>query len=417
MIRPALWNFGSFVVVALAGLVLNLAIGRFYGPATLGDFNLAVAVYIVASQIATQGVQFAMLRAISLAAHEQADRETIGVIASSGLAVVLASAILVALATLALTPLLGWIYDSAGLRTGIVILACGLPFFALNKALLATLNGLGRLEQYAIGQALRYIFIIGWLLAWLGFGWPGDTLAATLTLSEVLLALVLTTMVRRRARLSPTLIDRGQARELHRFGLRAMWSGAVSEVNTRIDILVLGLFASQSTVGVYSIVALIFEGLMQLPFVLRTVVNARLSVLATPERQDELRVELRPVKLLAFGAMAACAIIAIAIYPVFVHVVLADARFEAAWLPLGILVVGLAIASPYLPLDFLLSQGGAPWAQSQLRFWVAGANLLLNLALVPFLGMTGAALATAIATVFGSVMTAVLARRVLGVRV
>ena len=46
-------------------------------------------------------------------------------------------------------------------------------------------------------------------------------------------------------------------------------SGILTEVNTRVDILVLGYFHGDTLVGVYSFAAILAEGFSQLPMVVR----------------------------------------------------------------------------------------------------------------------------------------------------
>jgi hypothetical protein len=84
------------------------------------------------------------------------------------------------------------------------------------------------------------------------------------------------------------------------------------------------------------------------------------------------------------------------------RLVLSDRAYLQAWLPLPILVIGIAVASPYMPLDMILSQGGWPWGRSQQKLAMVAANFVLNLALVPLLGADGSAFVTALVTTLGA---------------
>src|SRR4030095_6718684 len=60
------------------------------------------------------------------------------------------------------------------------------------------------------------------------------------------------------------------------FGWHALPGNLITELNTRIDVLVLAVFVSDRIVGVYSFVAMLAEGVFQIGVVVRAVVNRRL---------------------------------------------------------------------------------------------------------------------------------------------
>src|SRR4029077_14861309 len=64
-------------VLALTGLLLNALIAKWYGSAALGIFNQVFAVLVFASQIATAGVQFSVLRHLPPAAEDPAQASRI----------------------------------------------------------------------------------------------------------------------------------------------------------------------------------------------------------------------------------------------------------------------------------------------------------------------------------------------------
>ena len=158
-----------------------------------------------------------------------------------------------------IAPLLGRLFGSPTIATGLLLVAPGLVLFSVNKTLLAALNALEQLRANAIGQGLRYLLIIFWLAVWVWFGWSGSTLPGLLTASEAILSLVLIPSCIA-ARSSPAAPARCQQPRAH-CGVRRQ--GAVERRGCRDQhqgrYPVLGVFASQSVVGVYSVAALIFE--------------------------------------------------------------------------------------------------------------------------------------------------------------
>jgi O-antigen/teichoic acid export membrane protein len=69
-----------------------------------------------------------------------------------------------------------------------------------------------------------------------------------------------------------------------------------------------------------------------------------------------------------------------------------------------------------VPFDQLLLQSGQPGRQSALMATYVGANVVLNLLLIPSFGLLGAAVATAISLVLAGVLLLVASRVWLGYR-
>ena len=70
----------------MAGFCLNALIGRFYGAAALGLFNLVLALYLILAQVCVGGMYFSVLRYASEYAE---DKEALGEILVNALVVAL----------------------------------------------------------------------------------------------------------------------------------------------------------------------------------------------------------------------------------------------------------------------------------------------------------------------------------------
>lgn len=91
------------------------------------------------------------------------------------------------------------------------------------------------------------------------------------------------------------------------------------------------------------------------------------------------------------------------------------AGYEVAYLPLLILVCGQVVNALSGPVDFVMSMTGQQVRMMQILALATGLNLILNLALIPVLGLVGAAIATASTTVFWNLTMRRAVRRSLGV--
>ena len=90
--------------------------------------------------------------------------------------------------------------------------------------------------------------------------------------------------------------------------------------------------------------------------------------------------------------------------------------WQPYWYVLIILVIGYVVISGYNCFIGILIQGGAPGTFTWLMLITVVCNIILNAVLIPFLGIYGAATATAIAYCIQTALAVVFARQLFGVR-
>ena len=410
----AAWNMAALGVSGVAGVVLLVLVGALFGAATLGTFNLQFAVFLVAGQVAALGLQASTVRAVAIASDLRTRRTQLrgALLATS----VVAGA--VALVLWISRDLVAVALGRPTLAAGIGWVALATLLFALNKVLLAALNGLSRFRAFAALTAARALLLLAGfgLLAMLGA--EGERLVLILPMAEGVLLLVgLSALAgeltgRRRAQRIDSMVDADDAllppsllaaaREHVRFGSLGFGSNLLQELNVRIDVIVLSVFAGDELLGVYSLAAILVEAIAQVPVVLRTVLAPR--VIRMLERHDhrgltELVALVRPRLRIA---MAVITVITVAAYPSAILLVTGDTVLAGGRVPFAILMAGTVFAAGYVPFGLLLIQAGRPADQTVLTLAIVLINVVGNLLLIPAFGLEGAAAATA-ASLVGSV--------------
>ncbi|MCP4151392.1 MAG: flippase [bacterium] len=395
-IADSLLNLMGFFFLGVSGIIINMVIGRYYSAHDLGVFNQVYAIYVLFSQLAAAGMQVSVLKHVAQHNH----RETRDKIISSALYVTIVSGTLFVVLLYFFRGVTGWILNSPDVVAAIPYVLVGLWCFALNKLFMGILNGLEKMKAYAIFTALRGIgFIIG-IFAAVYFKLEGYKLplVCTITESSVLLAIALYckglfTFATPRQCVS-------WMREHLLFGVKSLSVGLITELNTRIDVLVLGIFVSDRIVGIYSMAAMVIEGVAQIPFVLRRIFDPKLTKLIYGKQADKIKALVRKGALRMFLGMLPLCIAAVLLYPVAIRFLTGNPDFEASWKVFAILAAGLVIQSGYIPFSGMLVQGGYPGYQSLFVLLVCVTNTVLNFILIPFFGITGAATATAVSFVF-----------------
>lgn len=195
------------------------------------------------------------------------------------------------------------------------------------------------------------------------------------------------------------------------FGLKAFFTGLLLDCNTKIDIVVLGYFASDAVVGVYAFAANVAEGLAQIPIAVQAVLTPLISRIAISRDAGALDDVVRRTVLWTSPVLAVIGLVVVAIYAPAVTWITADPAYGDGWQFLAILAFGVVLSAGYVPFALIPNQAGHPHAQLFLLAAAVATNLALNLALVPTLGPIGAAIGTAAAAILLPLYLALTVRR------
>jgi O-antigen/teichoic acid export membrane protein len=390
--RDVLWNVVSLGVAGVCGLAVNYIVGQIYGASGLGVFNQVFAVYIVASQLAILGLQSSVL------AHVAVDRP-----ADELRAIVTTGFVLAGLSALAVTglfvatagPMARWL-ESPDVAVGILWAAPGLVCFTFNKIILATLNGLRRMRPYAVFQGGRVV-LMGVGLAACGIaGAPRTALPVILTIAEAsTLLLSIGTIVPHLGRVPrAALVD--WIKKHTRYAVRGAASGLFTELNNRIDVIILGRFVSDASVGAYSMAQLAAEGVSQLLVALRinyAPVIVRLH--AAGDKAEITRVVRQGKRRVYLGALVV-GVLAVAGYALVMNVFSRDPVLAHSWIFFAIILGGWVVSAGYVPFNQMLLWTHLPGWHTVLVALIVLSSVVADVVLSSRFGALGASCATAL---------------------
>jgi O-antigen/teichoic acid export membrane protein len=411
-----LWNFGSIAVLAASGFVLQFSIGNFYDAGTLGIFNQVLAYYTIASQLAAAGINSSALKEIATRPDDPAHRTNI--VFTSLAPTALLAAIVTAVYWLS-RDAVGRLLESPGVADGIAASAPGLFFFALNKVLMSVVNGVQRMRAFALFTSLRYLLIVAALLVAIRVEMRGESLAYVFSVAEIALFFALALDVGR-------LVDWRARVEWRRwvpvhvaYGLKSALSGVMLELNAKVDVWMIGIYMSDTMVGVYSFAAMVAEGVNQLIVVLQNNYNPRIARAIAERDWDGLHAMVRKGRRWTYLLMAAMCGLAVLVYPFAMGLFTNKPDALAAHMPFAILMAGVVVASGWLPFGQTLLMAGRPGWHTLLMALTVLTNVVGNWFLIPEarfgLGLNGAAIATAVALAISVVYLRAIVRRQVGV--
>ena len=407
-------NFLSFALVAGSWLALLFLIAKFYSPDVLGTFNLVFAFYIFLSQIAGAGIHFSVLR---YAAEHRESSTVVGRIARAAIAASLLNATIWVVLFLLLIPLLLPYFSAFDLKEGLLWITGAVFLCGLNKILLGVLNAREEFVVYAIMNSARAVMLVSLTLGFALAGVDGHALPLVISLSEAgLLGLLV-------ARLRTVLLasDAGDFRQWFQkhfaFGYKSVFGAVFIDVNTRVDILVLGLFTSSVALGTYSFAAVLAEGFGQLAVVFRTILNPKLTdAYFNKTPADVQRVAIR-FRNMSYLVLVPTGLAVIVLYLPVMNALGLGAEYVDGFAVFSVLMVGSLIGIGYAPMLMIFSQVGMPTTQSQVYIFAFVSNLVLNLILIPQFGILGSAIGTALSGIITAAVLKFVARSRIGIKI
>jgi len=412
--QDMVWNLVSFGILGVSGVLLTVLIGRFYGAATLGVFNQVFALYTLLSQLAVFGVHYSAVKHV---AEFSDDPGKCDVIVSSSLAITALCAGVVYVAGYLLSGHVGRLFDSPGVQEGWVCVLPGLWALALSKVLLGVLNGRRFMKAFAVGQALRFVLFIVFLVGFVVLGVSGDLLPLCVSAAEIVVLVFLLLYVLRFHRFVGVRQWAGWAWRHLSFGARGLLSGIMAVLLFQIDVLMLGYFSTDRAVGIFTMASMLVQAFCGLAVVARNNVNPLLTQFVAQGRVEELKRMVRRGIRIMYPIMGGIGIAAILTFPLVVRLLVSGGDFMASWAPFAILMTGLMLYAGYMPFDMLLVQAGHPGTHTLLVAATVLTNAVLNVVLIPRLDVQGAAYATAVSFVLSIVYLKLLVRGRLGIRI
>lgn len=384
-------------ILGVCGIFANIIIVLIRGEAALGIFNQCFAFFIILSQIGVGGLQFSTLKHVS---YQQNDHSAFKHILISALFLSGIISFLITVSLFTCNVYIEKIFKSPELAKGITLMLPGLFIYSLNKIILMGINGLGLMKQFAFFQALRPLLILISIIIISFQNTPDYYLILSLSFTEILVFFSMFIYFLC-PKIYPLELDYNTIRDwLKRhisFGSRGFLSGVLVELNTRVDVLMLGILLSDKAVGIYSFASVIAEGIGQLSNIIRQNIDPIIGRAIAKKDSEQIKVCKILVRKKYFPKMLGIGLTLLVIYPSLL--LLLNNYFNKnldikSYQVLIILIVFYVIASLYQPFIGLLIIVNKPELFTIIGVFAILFNVILNYFLIPIIGVHGAALST-----------------------
>ncbi|MHC1784178.1 MAG: lipopolysaccharide biosynthesis protein [Anaerolineaceae bacterium] len=193
-----------------------------------------------------------------------------------------------------------------------------------------------------------------------------------------------------------------------------MMSGDLLELNTRVDVLMLGYFCSDALVGIYSFVAILAEAFSQIPLAIRTCVDPILGELFSEKKIEGINQLVRNIKRKFYPFILAAGILVIVLYPVLHILWINDNQLPLYWITLTIIMSGVILNAAFRSFGGLHLQGVRPGIFKYLITILIVSDALLNLIFIPIWGIYSAAAVTSFTYALEAGLLIIFSKKFLG---
>lgn len=401
----------SFMVLAVSGIVINITITGLRNPTALGIFNLAYAVYIVASQFAVWGIHYSVLRHSAYYSTDENEKgKLLFTAAISCLVLGFFSAVLIYIAK----PVFTLIFKSEITARAIAYSSLGLSLFPLSKVLLAYLNGLHEMKAFSVLQGLRYVAVMLLVAILAASSLSIEFATLSFFFAELITVSLASFFIIKKKLVIKFIFDKKWFRQHFAFGTKGLMSGLFAEVNSRLDVMLVGFFLTSRDVGIYSFAAMLVDGLYHVLAMVRINFNPILVSFIRDKEWDKAKNLLIQARKYILPIMCVLALLLLAVYYIYTAIIIPQKGLQYGLLSLVILLTGLVSVSFLVPFDNLMMVSGHPGYQTFQQVAMVGSNLLCAALLLPFIGIEGAAIGTAVGYLIGILVLVVFAKRLVG---
>ncbi len=387
-------NIGGTVATGAIGFGASVALARWLGPSDRGLLALMLSISSLALLLGGVGVPWAIV--FYAKKHDASALFGNSLVLAGLLAIVLIPG-----AWLLRQPLAdAFAHGKGGMAW--VLAGALVPITFLNWTTHSQLQGMllfGRFNAVSViakaAEAMWIVLLLGVLRVGVAAGISAEMVASAIMVIGALKPILAFGRPR---------FDRALLGTMLRYGSRVQIGSIFQEAIARMDVLILQLFRPLSQVGYYVVAQTIAEIVLRLTLAFQSSVMS----LVTHYEGDERQATTSADAVRHHGILAAVAVVLNALFGSVVILIAYGSRYSPAVLPMLVLLPGIWFLGMGGVIRSDLGGRGRPGLASKLAGSAAAVTVILDFALIPPLGVIGAALASVIAYTsygIGSLMT------------
>jgi stage V sporulation protein B len=403
---PGLILTASNLIVRLAGYLYRVVMGRMLTPYEFGILNLALPIQYMIVILSSSGIAPAIAKFVSEYEGKQ-DYERRDMVISSSLVFYTLVGLIAGVLFYLASPFIGLhIFNEPRVIVPLQIASIALPFGMVVAVYTGIFQGFKRMEYMGgtlvIEQLLRVFFAV--LLVSFGLTAANAILGSTL---GFIAALPIAYLIFRKMGLRLSSYSFNEFKRIFRFSLPVSATALSAFVLAYIDILLLGYFLSAHEVGIYSAASPTSRVVMAFSTALYAVMLPSVSETVAKKDREQLKGYIAYAYKLSLVILVPVTIASILLSGPIIAL-LFGTQYQGATAPFEILVVGTAFLGIFTLNSGIFQGAGKPGVPMAILVSTAVLDIVLNVVLIPKLGIIGAATASTLSFVFAGLVSTLL---------
>ncbi|MCH8003562.1 MAG: flippase [Nanoarchaeota archaeon] len=407
--------FIGIIFSSIAFLFYKILAARYLGPADYGLLTLGITILNVASLFGLVGIHQSIGKFINHYLAKKQYEKVKGLLISSFIITISLSIVILLFLYYSSNIIAEKIFNIQGLNTIIAIFSLGVPFSVLTQLLKYYFFAFKKPEFVIISESvfekiLNLVLLIAVISVSASLYAISWVYVVSLIVSFMIGTLLLTSKVK--DILKKSLKPKFDFKQLISFSSPLILVGILGTALAWTDTIFIGIFKSSTDVGIYNVAYIIASALMIFWMSFGDIFYPIISELYAKKAKNLIRKNFEIVSRWIF-IIAFPLFIIVLVFPSPIISLVFGEDYQGAALPLSILIIGYFIITAF----GLAEQGLRTFKKTKflgvLTLFVFLMNVILNIILIPLIGIVGAAIATTFSLLILSLVRLTYFRRML----
>lgn len=391
-ILDVLWVFLTASISLGVGAIVNIVIGNYLGAESLGLYVTTFTIFSLFCTFSSLGIESATTKFV---AEHKNDKLLYDCVVQNSL---ILSSILGLISFLILffsSNLIASFFKIPELAYLIKIISFSIPFYLVNDTFLGIINGLRKMNIYSYVNIVRRTSYLIFVLLTISFFGVTGAVTSQVFASVVTLFFIFANFKNIISYSLNFSNFKKYASGLVSFGSKIVISNSIGDLSTRMDLLMLAYFLSETEVGIYAVALLAFKFIDLVPAVLIRVTYPATTEYYYAGQFLSLEKMVNKVLGLSFIVLGLFSLISIFLYNDLILLFFPkQSSFLASYYPFVILALGKAFFGMTASIGSSFSAVGRPDIPLKMSTVRLFLNFILNYYLIQMWGINGAAFAT-----------------------
>ena len=397
------------VIAILSGFIFSLIMARLYGAWSTGVYSIIQSIFMLTMIIASFGFNTAILKYMPLHEAQYSMQSARGVYRKMSGILLISGVVISACLYMAAAPLAEILLNKPYMQRIIQFSAPLLLIFVLSRFFIQSLRAIKDIKLYSIiivlEPVLRVLLLLLLSVYFLSELDPVFSYLISIALICIFSYLMVEKLMARKITNSNGKINKEQTRELISISMPMLLTSLMQVVIAETDTIMLGIFKSAETVGIYAITFKIAAFTSFFLGVFNAVLAPKFSELFHKQDLDSLQ-------FLAQKTASVSAVVTLPIALIFLafgnHVLeFFGSEFKTGYIALVMLVIGQLVNVISGSVGYFLDMTGHQKAFNIIVSSSAIMNIVLNLILIPRYGLEGAAFASMLSLIYWNITATV----------